>query len=114
MSDDDGHGGVAVVVAGAEIDLATAPDLDAAMAAAAATGPSCVVVDLGGVRFMGAAGLAVLLSWRTAARGRGIDVRLAAADVHLRRLLRLTGLADVLVVHGSVAEAARVDRVPRP
>jgi anti-sigma B factor antagonist len=73
-----------------EIDLATAPALEQAVADAA-DGAEQVAVDLGGVRFIDSTGLRVLLSSQQRADADGVEVRVVEASEVARRLFDLTG-----------------------
>lgn len=77
-----------VTVAG-ELDLATAPQLRAALLHAAAYHRQ-VTVDLAALRFSDCTGLMALTAAARSARSRGSELRLRAVPVFLARLLRLT------------------------
>ncbi|SDC30145.1 STAS domain-containing protein [Actinokineospora iranica] len=86
---------VVVSVTG-EVDLATAPDLERALETALsqpeATG---VRVDLSGVEFMDSAGLRVLVAARRNAETAGQSLVLHAPHDRVRRIIEITGLAEV-------------------
>ena len=82
-------GGRTVQVEG-EIDLATAPQLERALTDAA-SGVSCVGVDLSGVRFIDSTGLRVLLLSQQSVRATGTDLCVTSASEVVRRLFDLTG-----------------------
>lgn len=85
-------GGVRLVASG-EIDLSTAGRLRAALAEA--LGRSDVVeVDLNDVGFMDSTGLGALVEAQVGKRN-GQVLRVTAASPQTRRLLELTGLAEV-------------------
>lgn len=64
-----------------------------------------VVLDLGGVTFVDSCGLGLLLRLRTRVRAAAGDVKLCAANHHLRELLRITRLDAVLPRYESDVEA---------
>ena len=101
----DGDGHVVVVLCG-ELDMAAAAGVTAALAAAAASG-SLVIVDLAGLRFIDASGVAALVRGRKQARDAGGDLLLAAPRHQVLRVLALTRLIGVFPVHASAVEAAR-------
>jgi anti-sigma B factor antagonist len=113
LSTRDGDGHVVVVLCG-ELDMAAAAGVAAALAAAAASEP-WVIVDLAGLRFIDASGLAALVRGRKQARHAGGDLLLAAPRHQVLRVLTLTRLTGVFLVHASVDEAAsRAGRTQRP
>ncbi|MGH9103011.1 MAG: anti-sigma factor antagonist [Acidimicrobiales bacterium] len=89
-----------------EIDLVTAPALEALVVAVTDRRPREVVVDLAGVTFLGASGLRVIAS--AAARlsaGGGGDLVVSSPSALHRRLFAITGLDEVARV-----EVARPER----
>jgi anti-sigma B factor antagonist len=83
-----------------EIDLATAPVVEHAIAEA--FGPDGhgvdVVVDLHGVEFMGSTGLSVLLTAQAELRGAGLALSLVNPSPAVTRTLELAGLADMFTI----------------
>jgi anti-anti-sigma factor len=55
-----------------------------------------VVVDLAGVEFVDSAGLGALLASHERAKDAGIEMKLANPSDPVRRILDITGTADVL------------------
>jgi RNA polymerase sigma-B factor len=100
-----------------EIDLATVDLLDdvvtATLADAGRVGSWSVVVDLDRVRFMSAAGVAVLCQGQLRAGADGVSFRLAGGPPVVRRILGVTGASAVLEPYDSVAEAL-TPAIPRP
>ncbi|GAA4435480.1 STAS domain-containing protein [Actinokineospora soli] len=95
-----------VVAAEGEIDLATAQDFADGLAAAAVAGLP-LVVDLDGVRFLGSAGLAVLVSAAT----EGVNLVVVAGEGTVtRRALSLSGLDAVLTAVDDRESALRAPR----
>ena len=103
--EDTASGDWTVLTVKGEVDLNTAPKLKERVNALIAQGHANLVVDLEGVEFMDSTGLSVLVSglMRTSEAGGGMAVVCTRAQV--LRLLALTGLDQVLKVHGSIAEA---------
>jgi anti-sigma B factor antagonist len=83
--------GLCVVVLDGEIDLATAPDLKAAVTELLPKGLNRFIVDLSGVRHMDSTGLGVLVGFR---RRLADDSRIAIAGArsNVRAVIELTGL----------------------
>ncbi|GGS32859.1 MULTISPECIES: STAS domain-containing protein [Actinokineospora] len=93
------HGDAVVVTAEGEVDLATAPQLAAALAVAGADADRLLVADLSKLRFLGSAGLAVLVTAGTDAEQNGRSlVVVAGPECVARRALHLTGLDRVLTI----------------
>ena len=83
--------GVCTVWVAGEIDLATAPSLEAALAEAEAGGAARVEVDLDGVKFLGLAGVHVLVTARRRLEAAGAELALVRAPPFPARVLRLAG-----------------------
>ena len=90
-----------VLCAYGELDLATAPALRRALAAAVDEEAVDLVVDLSGVTFVDASGLAPLLQAAQALQASGGELRLASPTRMLRRMLVLLDLEGRLPVAGS-------------
>ncbi|MGH3191987.1 MAG: STAS domain-containing protein [Streptosporangiaceae bacterium] len=103
MSTREGDGHVVVMLHG-EFDVANAADVAAALGAVAARVPD-VIVDLAGLEFMDASGVAALAHGRRQARRAGGDVLLAAARPRVLRIITSIRLADGFRVYAGVEEA---------
>src|ERR1700691_1183141 len=101
-----GFGGHAVVALRGEFDLAGVPAVEAHLIAVVAACGPLVIVDMAGLVFIDCCGLGVLVRVRKWIRASGGDMYLAAPPQHVRRILRLTGLAGFFPVYPSVAHAA--------
>ena len=98
--------GQAVVALRGELNLADISSVASHLiAAVTACGPS-VIVDLADLEGIGYSGLSVLLRVRKWTRQSGGDLRVAALQPPVRRILEVTGLIDVFSVYPSVDEAA--------
>jgi anti-sigma B factor antagonist len=98
-------GGYAVVALRGELDLIDAADVADALEAFAAREPR-IIVDLAGLEFIDASGIAALVRGRKHARDAGGDVLLAAPQRLVRQVLAIIRESDGFAVHASVAEAA--------
>ncbi len=99
------EGGRVVVAAIGEVDVFTAPQLDAELSRLTGDGRTDLVVDLSRVDFLDSTGLSVLV--KTLKRVREADGRLdvvVTAD-RVAKVFRLTGLDQLIPLHPSVAEA---------
>lgn len=97
-------GDVSVVSVTGTLDMLTAPQLEAAIAAAAATAPQAVVVDLGSVDFLASAGMGLLV----AAHGDltpAVRFAVVADGPATSRPLKLVGIADVVDLFATLDEA---------
>jgi anti-anti-sigma factor len=81
-----------------EIDIATAAGFGAALAAGLERRPPLLIVDLGGVSFLDAHGLGVLVGLANRASPVGVPIRVVGARPHIYRLFALTRLVDRLDV----------------
>jgi anti-anti-sigma factor len=88
-----------------DLDIATAPALRERLVAALRPRTGPLILDLSGVSFCDAAGLAVLIGTQRRAAARGIVMLLAAPGPRLYALLEFTGLDRSLSVHQTVADA---------
>jgi anti-sigma B factor antagonist len=89
----DPHG-VPVVSLTGELDSSNVATLDAAMASLTADHPKQLIFDLGALRFMDSAGIAVLV--RAAAEVETVEIHSPSPIV--RRIIEVTGLSGVLRV----------------
>lgn len=89
----EANGAVVFTVTG-DLDLMTAAPLREAVAAALRAGERRMIFELGGLRFIDSAGLAVLIE----ASASTDSVQLRSASPAVRRAIELTGLDDVLNV----------------
>jgi anti-sigma B factor antagonist len=94
-------GGAHVVQVSGDLDLATAPLLDEALADVSG---EMLVIDLSDCTFLDSAGIRALLG---AARGRSEapPVRIVTADPGMVRLFEITGVDKLMHVHPSVDAA---------
>ena len=82
-----------------ELDLLTAPELNAALDEVTAD----VVLDLRGVTFVDSTGLAVLVAQRRARRARGAVLRIERPQADVVRAFALAGFAETLDALGPLA-----------
>jgi anti-sigma B factor antagonist len=90
-----GHEDSLLLVVVGELDIATSPSLDEALARARATDAASIVVDLSAVSFIDSTGLHVLLRHTCAEEG-GPRVSLTTPSPQARRVFELSGLLDYL------------------
>jgi anti-anti-sigma factor len=97
-------GDISVVSVTGTVDMITAPKLEAAIAAAAASAPAAVVVDFSAVEFLASAGMGVLV----AAHGDlspAVKLVVVADGPATSRPLKLVGIADVVDLFATLDEA---------
>jgi anti-sigma B factor antagonist len=102
--------GYVVVALRGEIDKTHAAWLARALSVTAVSG-SRVIVDLEGLAFIDCSGLSAMVSAWKQARQAGGELRRAAPEQLVLRLLSLTDLTGLLPVFASVDQAASVDQV---
>lgn len=82
-----------------DLDPATAPALEAALADAVADpAVSTVAVDLSELTFLDSSGLRVFVVARETMRARGAAFTLRSPSANVRRLLDVTGLGEVIEI----------------
>jgi anti-sigma B factor antagonist len=94
-----------VLAVAGEVDIYTSPQLKAALTGPDVQGCSRVVIDLDGVGFIDSSGLGVLVGALRRAREAGVDLALVSTQASFARILRITGLDSVFVLHPNVDEA---------
>ncbi|TDD88840.1 STAS domain-containing protein [Actinomadura rubrisoli] len=88
-----------------ELDIATAPFLRERLHTVLEDPGPLVVLDLSGVTFCDASGLALLVGARRRAQSRGAAVVLAAPRPHLEKMLHVTGLHRAFTIRSTVGGA---------
>ncbi|MEU8118338.1 STAS domain-containing protein [Spirillospora sp. NPDC049024] len=96
-----------VIAITGDLDISSVPALRGRLDVALRDAGAHVVIDLSGVTFCDASGLALLTGARRSAEPAGTAIVLAGPRPHMVRLLRVSGLSRVFAVHPSV-DAARV------
>ncbi|MGV9799079.1 STAS domain-containing protein [Mycobacterium sp. NPDC003449] len=97
-------GEVSVVSVAGTLDMLTAPQLEAAIGAAAKSSPQAVVADLTAVEFLASAGMGVLV----AAHGEltpAVRFAVVADGPATSRPLKLVGITDVVDLFATLDEA---------
>jgi anti-sigma B factor antagonist len=82
------------VIPRGEIDLATAPELDARLRELHQSGFDRLLLDLRHVTFMDSTGLRLLLNWDAAARQNGLTFQIVPGPPLVQRLFEITGVQD--------------------
>jgi anti-sigma B factor antagonist len=95
-------GGVEAVHVTGELDLATTPRLEEALAD---VGADVVVIVLSGCTFLDSAGIRTLVGATRALSEAGRTVRIVADDPGIVRLLEITGVDTVIQIHRSLDAA---------
>ena len=95
-------GGVDAVFVTGELDLATAPRLDEALAALTA---DVIVVDLSGCTFLDSAGIRALVGTARKLGEADRGLRVVTSDAGVLRLLEITGVDTLIRVHRSLDDA---------
>jgi len=87
-----------VISVAGEIDLYTAPKLQAELMTALTGSPARLIVDMSRVDFCDSTGINVLLAAHRQARERGGELQLAGPGSATRKVLQVTGLESVFTV----------------
>ncbi|HZR50978.1 MAG TPA: STAS domain-containing protein [Streptosporangiaceae bacterium] len=96
-----------------DLDIATTPAVRERLLGLLGPGVRLLIIDLSGVSFCAAAGLAVLIGTQRRATERRITVRVAAPRPQAATLLRITGLDRSLTVCATLADALPPRAEPR-
>jgi len=96
---------IRVVVVTGEIDMLSAPELDAAVLYELEQRPALVVLDLRRVEYLGSAGLASLMGVREAAWRVGAALRLVCSGPHVLRPMDLTGITGLFEFYSDIDDA---------
>jgi anti-sigma B factor antagonist len=96
---------VVVLEVGGDLDLLTAPSLDAELTKLLADAPDALVLNLTGVPFFGSSALAVLIRAADTAQTRGVRLMLVATNRAVLRPLEVTKTVELFSIHGSVDSA---------
>jgi len=86
-----------VVVRG-EVDMATAPALEACLEEASSSGEGDVEVEMDNVSFLDASGLSVLITAHSRLQSNGHSLRLRNPAREVRKVLEICGFSAVLAV----------------
>jgi anti-sigma B factor antagonist len=86
-----------------ELDMATAPELEASVAGLCAEGAGEVVLDLSGLTFIDSTGLRAILAARAQCVGGGREFALIPGQRSVQRLFELAGLIDKLPFRGETS-----------
>jgi anti-sigma B factor antagonist len=97
--------GRAVVVAVGEVDVFTAPTLDAELGRLTGEGRTDIVVDLSGVEFLDSTGLSVLVKTLKRVREAGGRLDVIVTADRVAKVFRITGLDQLIPLHASMADA---------
>lgn len=101
--------GWTVVAVAGEIDVYTAPNLRDRLVGLVGAGHYNLVVDLEGVDFLDSTGLGVLVGALKRVRAHQGSLRLVCTQERLLKVFRITGLAKVFAIYGSVEAAVAAE-----
>jgi anti-anti-sigma factor len=104
------EGGVRVIKVRGELDLSTAPDLEAPLDAAIAAGSGLLLLDLSECEFIDSTGIALIVrAWQRldnrSGNGDSGQVVLCCQNEQVRRVLEVTGLGKSIAIFATRDEA---------
>jgi anti-sigma B factor antagonist len=99
------HEHVTVLAIAGSVDSLTADQLTAALGQQVGAGRVYLVADFSAVDYTSSAGLRSLLGTVKDSRRLGGDLRLAAVQPSVLRVLSLSGFASIIKIFGDVGEA---------
>lgn len=94
-----------VISVGGELDLETAPQLQAQISALMSEGARRFVMDLSDVTFCDSTGLSVFVRTKNSSDQNGGDILLAGPQPGVKRILQISGLYDALGTYDTVDQA---------
>jgi anti-sigma B factor antagonist len=98
-------GQTALLTASGELDLYAADPLQNALTPLIETHPPALIVDLSSVEFIDSTALGVLIGAAKVVRSGGGRFVVVSSDPRIVRLLEITGLTLLFVLHATLAEA---------
>jgi anti-anti-sigma factor len=104
--DDAGPRGAPGVALHGEVDIGTVQDLEVALDAAIRESHGAFIIDLSDVSFLDSSGLHLLLRARSLLGREDRALALICPAGPVRRVLELSGTADLFFIYGSREEAA--------
>ncbi|QSB04767.1 anti-sigma factor antagonist [Natronoglycomyces albus] len=106
-------GSIPVVAVSGEIDVYTAPRLREVTQQLASEGHPTIAVDMNEVEFCDSTGLGVLIGARKRLQESGGDLVVLCSNSGIMKLLRLTGLDQVLTIRDELSETELVRLMAR-
>jgi len=94
-----------IVAIQGSVDALTSPQLTETLNREIQNGHHFLIVDLSQVEFMSSAGLRAILGALKGSRQNGGDLRLAAAQPAVEKVLQISGFTSILKTYPSVEEA---------
>ncbi len=89
-----------------ELDLDTAPVLEAELRAAREPERTSVLIDLSDCEFIDSSGLALIIqAWRDLEREEGVGLAMCCAKDQVERLLRIAGAYEAISIYDGLDEA---------
>ena len=97
--------GITVIALTGSIDALTAPAIAESITSIISRGEINLVADFHGIDYTSSAGLRVLLGAVKETRSRGGDLRLAAVQPDVMKVLKLSGFTNILKLYDDVDSA---------
>jgi anti-sigma B factor antagonist len=91
-------GGEYILALAGELDLATAPELEAKVSQLCSDGAKAVVLDLRGLTFMDSTGLRALLAAQELCERHGCGLSMTRGQQPVERLIEVSGLTGLLPI----------------
>jgi anti-sigma B factor antagonist len=88
--------GICIIKARGDIDIATAPKLEAAINAAIESTPKSVLLDLSNVEFLDSSGIRVLVEAQRRLDENGVGFAIDGMSPALTRVFEVSGVIDLL------------------
>ena len=98
------EGDSTVIAVSGELDVFTAPKLDASIAEAIEGGSVNLIVDLTDVTFLDSTGLGSMVKGLKRARGQGGSLKVVASAERIVKVFRITGLDQAMSLTDSLSD----------
>jgi len=102
-------GSTTVITVSGDVDLSSSRELQAELREAISSGPSRLIVDLGGVPYMDSSGVATLVEAMQNSRKKGTRLVLCGMGDKVQSIFEIARLDKVFTIVGDRAEAQSVE-----
>jgi anti-anti-sigma factor len=101
------RGSVVLIAVEGTVDTLTTNELNTLFEKQVESGRIRLVTDLSGVDYLASAGLRLLLTTASRVRQKGGELKVAAPNENVRRVMEMAGISTLIEVHPSVEDAIK-------
>jgi anti-sigma B factor antagonist len=99
--------GIQIIDVAGEIDVYSVSRLKTALVNALSEAPSEIILDIRKVRYIDSTGLGVLIGGLRRIREHGGSIKIVVIDVHIRKILEITGMSGIFALYETESEAVQ-------